>query len=435
MKKNRYNEVMIKKIHQSIRIIGFTTLLLSFLSLKQGDMIELEKYVNAHTSASFLKSFPNVKTILKKGTTGEVIELKKMPSGNYGIKMKVNSGPHANESYWVYYNLKTPAMKITDKNDSVIVNPEKHEASKAELTKDQLALRSIDESALIETVQKTNQVLTKKPLVDNPNSAKNCDYFDNSPIEKINETDFSESNLVEPFAEVATSPLHSNSCRSSGKGYEICKNDKGLIESFQLSNNGGNSIVSEKEYYINRNFTFEFNDRARSDMKLIISDSPDETTSHVTYSAMVFLPRKVLPSIKQVGEELIVTLPTKEIVKFNAQTKEVVGGAFTEGPMRQGPNKKASAADIQYRGYGVLIRTDKSGDLPYGDIELSNGKSAPSISTAVISKKGFKDCKIFSKEIWYTDYTKGSEIFIKPELASDSGMDSFIVKRCGFSIF
>jgi len=85
-------------------------------------------------------------------------------------------------------------------------------------------------------------------------------------------------------------------------------------------------------------------------MKLLVSDAPDDTTSHITYSAMVFLPRKILPSIKRIDNELIVTLPTKEIVKFNAQTKEIIGGALSEGSMKQEKNKKASPPDIQYRG-------------------------------------------------------------------------------------
>jgi hypothetical protein len=82
-----------------------------------------------------------------------------------------------------------------------------------------------------------------------------------------------------------------------------------------------------------------------------------------------------------------------------------------------------------------MIRANKKGDLPFGDIEKKDGTNAPSVSTAVITKKGAKDCKVESKDIWYTNYEKGGQVFIKPELATDEGMDVFLKNKCNFSIY
>jgi hypothetical protein len=240
---------------------------------------------------------------------------------------------------------------------------------------------------------------------------------------------------IEPFKEFAEAPLDPMACSSNDSGYTVCKTSDGTPQKFSLENKGGNSIVTKDEYYINRTFEFESNDLARSDMTMMVIDSPDEYTSHSTYSVMVFLPRSVLPSIKKSGDELIVTLPTKEKVHFNSKTKEITGGVFTEGPMEQNERKKAKPANVKYQGKGVLIRADKSGDLPIGDTESRDGAKLPSSSTAVISKAGYPDCKVPAKDIWYTDYTKKGNVFVKRELGTDVQMDEFLRKRCGFSIF
>lgn len=403
----------------------------SILAFKVGEHIEIEAYLNARSSSSFLKTSGNIKTQLSKGTKGEILETQKMPSGNYGIKMKVENGPHRGESYWVYYNLKAPLMKLLN-TDQV------EKAKNAVLTSSQPAIRDPDEAAVINAAQTAVAALKNKSISSLTSSVKNADC---PPIalatSNVSEDQYVESDIVTPYREMATSALHSPICRTSDNGYEVCtsKEDSKKIEKFTLTNSGPNNIVKKNEYFINRTMSFEYEDRARSDIKLIVCDSPDETTSHATYSIMMFFPRSVLPAIKKIGNVLEVTLPNREIVRYNAITKEIIGGVFTEKPMIQDSKSKAVPANISYSGNGVMIRADKSGDLPYGDIELNNGKSAKSTSIATISKKGFKDCKIPSKDIWYTDNSKGGNVFIKPELAKDDGIDKFIKTKCGFSIY
>ncbi|MFA6238410.1 MAG: hypothetical protein WC635_13840 [Bacteriovorax sp.] len=417
----------------------------SVLAFKVGDQVELEAYLNARSSAKFLSTSNNVKTQLSKGTKGEILETKKMPSGNYGIKMKVENGPRRGESYWVYYDLKAPKMKLFDakkREQKPEAVPEQINQSKTgELTVKQEAIREPEETALIDAANNAGQVLQNKDAaqIKSPTTGADCAPLATTRgLSGVSEDKYTESDLVEPYRETpGANYKHSQVCGSAAGGWNVCKSRPGLqVERFELTNSGPNNIVKSDVSHINRQMSFEFDERARSEMKLVVSDAVDEYTSHITYSIMLFFPRSVLPAVKKIGDELEVTLPNKEIVRYNAKTKEVIGGVFTEGPIAANPdNKKAKPANLKYTGDGVMIRADKSGDLPYGDIELNNGSNAPSVSTATISKKGQRDCKIPSKDIWYTDYNREANVFIKPELSSDKGLDEFIKKKCGFSLY
>jgi hypothetical protein len=428
--------------------------LLSFYGFDVGQNVELTKFLNARTNSNFLASANNIKTSLTKGTTGEVLEVKKFSSGNSGIKIKISNGPKANESYWVYYNKKDPGIMLTDIKTKKEVAIEKVEAkinkeaiTKALVTREIAATRDPSEQSLIQTAIAITPIITGEVIKKSLTSKISPDCPPDVQVstvsnealtvlntEKVSEELFKESDLVEPYRDVPRKFEMYPSCSNiKDNPWSTC-HASGKVERFTISNGGPNKIVSTNEYYINRTFEFEFDDRARSDMKLILSDAPDDFTSHVTYSIMLFFPRSVLPSIKKVGDELHVTLPNKEIVKYNAVTKEIIGGVFSEGKMAQSANKKAIPADVKYTGKGVMIRADKSGDLPYGDIETKEGKSAPSITTATVSKAGFKDCKIPSKEIWFNDSEK-KRVLIRPEFSNDEGLDNFIKKRCGFSLF
>ena len=419
------------------RNIFFLTLLsLTLLSFKAGDEVELENYLNARSFADFRIKTDNIKTTLTKGTRGEILETKKFNSGNFGLKLKIQNGAHKGESFWVYHNVKLPKVKLYTSGHTQTLDPEK--AKQSVHTQNQDAIRSPEEALTLNAAKLTSETLANPKNNINPPAIKSNDcLFKTDDLHNPEESQYSELDLVTPYREISTSTLHSSKCNNLVREYEVCKDPNNAVESFRLNNHGPNSIVKKDEYYISREFSFEMPDRARSDLKLMISDSPDETTSHATYSVMIFLPRTVLPSIKNVGEELHVTLPTREVVRFNSKTKEIVGGVFSESPMEQDPKNKNKAvpAKVKYEGEGVMIRADKSGDFPHGDIELSNGTHAPSISTATISKKGHKDCKVPAKDIWFTDYSKGSNVFVKSELANDKGMDDFIKKRCGFSLY
>lgn len=453
--------------------------LLSLVSFDVGQEVELDNFLNARTNPNFLKYSKNIKTTLAKGTTGQVLDVKNFSSGNAGIKMKVTNGPKIGQSYWVYYNSKTPAIKLRekkakdDKEPSVKeIKPEdiKVETPK-EIPPDQApgvpaadveaitlqpvsATRDLDEHAVVGTVGEVTQLKGEVDTVLNESidRSKDCDLKSTAEIppetdsaksapsdvvlsSAESEDSYNENMNVAPFREVPGKRSSVGyTSRNAESNYYYGKTRDGKVEAFQIKNDGKGStnIISKPGESIDRTFGFEFPDRARSDMKLVISDAPDEKTSHTSYRIMAFFPRLVLPSIEKVGEELVVTLPTKEVVKYNAVTKEIVDGALKEGKMVQ--NGHPSPVNVSYTGSGVVITANKAGDLPYGDIELKNGNAAPSVSTATVSKKGHKDCQIPSKDIWYNDKEK-DHVLIKPEFQTDAGLDTFIQKKCGFSIF
>jgi hypothetical protein len=468
--KKHYNESMKNKLPTILLSLS----LLSLVSFDVGQEVELDAFLNARTNPNFLKYSKNIKTTLAKGTTGEVLDVKNFSSGNAGIKMKVTNGPKTGQSYWVYYNSKAPAIKLKDKkakeDKEISVKDITHEelkpiAAATEIPPDQSpgvpmanveaitlqpvsATRDLDEHAVAATVGEVSQVKEEVNTVLNESvdRSRDCGSAEavvledkeptvSSTTEAITEETFTESMKgVNPFREVPGKrvPVYFTS-RGANEPYSFGKTRNGKVEAFKLQNDGiGNNIIAKKGDAIDRTFEFEFPDRARSDMKLMITDSPDDRTSHTSYRIMLFFPRLVLPSVEKIDNELVVTLPNKEVVKYNTSTKQIIDGVLKEGQMVQ--NGHPSPVNVSYTGSGVSITANKAGDLPYGDIELKNGDAAPSVSTATVSKKGHKDCQIPSKEIWYNDKDKDT-VLIKPEFQTDAGLDTFIQKKCGFSIF
>lgn len=103
-----------------------------------------------------MKSAGNVKATLKKGTTGDVLEVKKFSSGNSGIKIKITNGPRSGESYWVYYNKKDPAIKLKDGKNNSVVEVEKlnlKDSPRAEAIREVAATRDLGEQALVDTAR------------------------------------------------------------------------------------------------------------------------------------------------------------------------------------------------------------------------------------------------------------------------------------------
>lgn len=117
----------------------------SSLGFRAGDQIELDAFLNARTNPAFTKYSKNIATTLPAGTTGKVLEIKKFETGNSGIKMQVTSGPKSGESYWVYFNAKDPAIKLTNKKTKKEVTPETVEIKTTGQPKETLLAQSLRE--------------------------------------------------------------------------------------------------------------------------------------------------------------------------------------------------------------------------------------------------------------------------------------------------
>jgi hypothetical protein len=124
-----------------------------------------------------------------------------------------------------------------------------------------------------------------------------------------------------------------------------------------------------------------------------------------------------------------VTLPTKEEVIFNTETKEVMQGVLIEAPMSQDAKGIAKAPGIFYSGSGVVVEADQVNDYPVGSLAESKN------SLATIKKRGFKDCKVPVKELWFTDSSKRGNVFFNKKYVTDEAFDQFLKERCHFSMF
>lgn len=162
-------------MNKQIKILSFilslTTLLVAF---DVGDEIELDTYLNARTSADFRSQTKNVKATLKKGTRGEITEVKKFETGNAGIKMLLTTGPLKGKTYWVYLNKNSPALKLINAKKEEVVPEKVEDASAATTTRDVGARRDPDEAAL--EIAATEGIGIQKKVADTviPQKSKDC---------------------------------------------------------------------------------------------------------------------------------------------------------------------------------------------------------------------------------------------------------------------
>lgn len=161
---------MKNKIPTLLLVLSLTSL----VGFSTGDEIELDSFLSARTSPDFMKYTANIATTLATGTTGEVVEIKKFATGNSGIKMKVTSGPKIGESYWVYYNKNTPALKLALRNSKKEIEPEVVQVAEktnapiepvqAETTMEVTGRRDIEEHSLEEATRIADIALGKEFL-------------------------------------------------------------------------------------------------------------------------------------------------------------------------------------------------------------------------------------------------------------------------------
>ena len=220
-------------------------------------------------------------------------------------------------------------------------------------------------------------------------------------------------------------------------GWQYRRTRQGQIVGFEFSNHGGNLILTPrrdavKNQFFTRDFQFRFDDRARQDIHLMISDwvpSRDRVfrLSELMNSLMHFFPRSYLPAIANDGGRNVVTLPTGEEVEFNAVTKEILGGVLTELPVDLNPERKGRRfPSVSYLGKGVLVRADARGTDPrFGTIAIiSTGAPPPDCD----KPGGCSQCEVPSKELWDQS---GAARF---KFYTDQEFDRYLTKRCGFGL-
>lgn len=212
---------------------------------------------------------------------------------------------------------------------------------------------------------------------------------------------------------------------------------RGEIVGFEFSNYGGNRILpphrdAAKNQFFSRDFQFRFDERARQDIHLLVSDwvaSRDRTfrLSELMNSLMLFFPRNFLPAIVNARTRDIVTLPTGEDVEFDAATHEIVAGALSETPVDLNPDRAARKfPGVRYLGKGVVIRADARGADPRmgSTATISNGAAPQNCDQGAECNL----CQVPAKELWEQS---GAARF---RFATDADFDRFLLPRCGFGL-
>ncbi len=117
-----------------------------------------------------------------------------------------------------------------------------------------------------------------------------------------------------------------------------------------------------------REFLFQFPDRAREEIALMVSDDVHLSKRYSRdnmFREVHLFPRRQLPSLRRKGDRFEVRLPTGEPVLFDAQTAEIVGGVLQEQPIDFNRNRFARHNPrIRYTGQGLLITVAQRGEAP-----------------------------------------------------------------------
>lgn len=220
-------------------------------------------------------------------------------------------------------------------------------------------------------------------------------------------------------------------------GWQYRNNRQRQLVGFEFSNTGGNRIlphrrdISKNQLYT-RDFQFRFDDRARQDVHLSVTDwvaSRDKQfrLSELMNSVMLFFPRNYLPAVVTVGDRNIVTLPTGEEVEFDAHTHEVSGGVFSEAPVDVNPDKSLRQFPaIRYTGSGVMVRADARGSDPrLGNVAtVTTGSPRPDCGQGEACNR----CQVPAKEIWAQN---GAARF---RFAHDQDFHNYLLSRCAFGV-
>lgn len=223
----------------------------------------------------------------------------------------------------------------------------------------------------------------------------------------------------------------------NGAAWHYRRNNAGAIVGFEFSNHGGNAILpprrdAAKNQFYTRDFQFRFDERARQDIYLIVTDwvpSRDREfrLSDLMHSVMHFFPRRYLPAIVSYDGRNIITLPTGEEVEFKSQTLEISTGVFAEAPVDLNPDRASRKFPaVVYNGKGVVVRANARGADPrIGTFAtITNGSPLPTCDKGAACQQ----CQVPARDLW--DQSGA----LRFKFATDEEFDRFLLARCQFGL-
>lgn len=170
-------------------------------------------------------------------------------------------------------------------------------------------------------------------------------------------------------------------------GVSIQATSKHPLISSRVSPYGKDKSITRLIKFISRN-------NSSNETFLYLADMAGGPDSHDMKSIMVLLPRKTPPHAEVSGNEVLITLPTGEIVSFNKNNQSITGGVLKEGPLDLNSDRHSrKPPSIEYQGSGISIRLNHR----YLDPALSS-------DTATI-RQGTKSCQIPRTHLFKADGT------------------------------
>lgn len=133
-----------RNVIKTVVTLGISLSVAAFSPPRQGEMIELESFLNARSEAKFRITDQNVLLTLPPKTRGTITRVRYFPeSGNYGLELTTldpkSQKPLA--GIWVYYNVKNPSIKLLRSMNSTETTNSPAAASAAETVKPTHAIR------------------------------------------------------------------------------------------------------------------------------------------------------------------------------------------------------------------------------------------------------------------------------------------------------
>jgi hypothetical protein len=208
-------------------------------------------------------------------------------------------------------------------------------------------------------------------------------------------------------------------------------------EGFYFRNLGDNRIVKlQKSHKAFRSFNFEYLEQARQNLAFQVDDAPNSTVSHTMHSIFMVFPRKQLPTVEQFDETIEVTIPTGEKMIFAKESKEIVGGVFSEGPLDTSDDRfRRHYPDLKYRGRGLLLRVNARGQSPKlgqyetNRIDQEHGLHG-SVDVLLINATTGQKCRRPKTDFWEPLDVRPVEF----KFPTDEELDLYLRQNCGFGL-
>jgi hypothetical protein len=104
---------------------------------------------------------------------------------------------------------------------------------------------------------------------------------------------------------------------------------------------------------------------ALNETYLVMEETAGGPDSHNVKSYMFIIPRVTVPSVRVEGDNIITTLATGETVTMNKNSRAIISGALTEGPIDLNTDRfRRRPPNIHYSGTGISIRLDHRFEHP-----------------------------------------------------------------------